>query len=43
MSVLLLDVLLAGSLAGRRRGTLAWRGRTLPGGTAAGPRETMAR
>jgi Glycosyl transferase family 2 len=43
VSVLLLDVLLAGSLAGRRRGTLAWRGRPLPGGAAAGPRETMAR
>jgi hypothetical protein len=41
VSVLLFDVLVAGSVAGRRRGTLSWRGRPV-GGAAAG-RETMAR
>jgi hypothetical protein len=30
LSILLLDVLMARSLLGHRRGTLAWRGRTLP-------------
>ncbi|SDY18293.1 Glycosyltransferase, catalytic subunit of cellulose synthase and poly-beta-1,6-N-acetylglucosamine synthase [Geodermatophilus africanus] len=39
-SVLLFDVLLAGSLTGRRRGTLSWRGRPVGGVPAA--RETMA-
>ncbi|MFW3170706.1 glycosyltransferase [Geodermatophilus sp. CPCC 206100] len=40
LSVLLFDVLLGTSLAGRRRGTLTWRGR--PVGGVAAPRETMA-
>ncbi|MGY1822294.1 glycosyltransferase [Geodermatophilus sp. SYSU D00079] len=41
VSVLLFDVLLAGSVAGRRRGTLSWRGR--PVGAAGTTRETMPR
>ncbi|MGY1638018.1 glycosyltransferase [Geodermatophilus sp. SYSU D00742] len=41
LSVLLFDVLLAGSLAGRRRGSLSWRGR--PVGATGAVRETMAR
>ena len=40
VSMLLFDVLLAGSVAGRRRGTLSWRGRPVGGAPAA--RETMA-
>ncbi|MGR6963611.1 glycosyltransferase [Geodermatophilus sp. URMC 61] len=40
LSMLLFDVLLAGSVAGRRRGTLSWRGRPVGGVPAA--RETMA-
>jgi hypothetical protein len=40
VSMLLFDVLLAGSVAGRRRGTLSWRGRPVGGVPAA--RETMA-
>jgi hypothetical protein len=40
LSVLLFDVLLAGSVAGRRRGTLSWRGR--PVGARPPARETMA-
>ncbi|MGK5171363.1 glycosyltransferase family 2 protein [Geodermatophilus sp. CPCC 205761] len=40
LSVLLFDVLLAGSVAGRRRGTLSWRGR--PVGRRPPARETMA-
>jgi hypothetical protein len=39
LSMLLFDVLLAGSVAGRRRGTLSWRGR--PVGGAPGAQETM--
>ncbi|WNV77324.1 glycosyltransferase family 2 protein [Geodermatophilus sp. DSM 44513] len=39
LSVLLFDVLLAGSVAGRRRGTLTWRGRPVGGVRAV--RETM--
>ena len=35
VSVLLLDVLMARSVIGHRRGTLAWRGRRLPGGALA--------
>jgi Glycosyl transferase family 2 len=34
-SVLVLDVLMARSVIGHRRGTLAWRGRRLPGGATA--------
>jgi hypothetical protein len=41
VSVLLFDVLLAGSVAGRRRGTLSWRGR--PVGAQGTARETMGR
>jgi hypothetical protein len=41
LSMLLFDVLLAGSVAGRRRGTLSWRGRPVGGVPVA--RETMAR
>ncbi|MGY1663116.1 glycosyltransferase family 2 protein [Geodermatophilus sp. SYSU D00705] len=41
VSVLLFDVLLAGSVAGRRRGTLSWRGR--PVGAAGPAWETMPR
>lgn len=41
VSMLLFDVLLAGSVAGRRQGTLSWRGRPL--GAAPAGRETMAR
>jgi glycosyl transferase family 2 len=40
VSMLLFDVLLAGSVAGRRRGTLSWRGRPVGGVPVA--RETMA-
>ena len=40
LSMLLFDVLLAGSVAGRRRGTLSWRGRPVGGVPVA--RETMA-
>ncbi|SHN67498.1 Glycosyltransferase, catalytic subunit of cellulose synthase and poly-beta-1,6-N-acetylglucosamine synthase [Geodermatophilus obscurus] len=40
LSMLLFDVLLAGSVAGRRRGTLSWRGRPL--GAIPVARETMA-
>jgi Glycosyl transferase family 2 len=45
VSMLLFDVLLAGSVAGRRRGTLSWRGRPVGGAPATrdtGARETMA-
>jgi hypothetical protein len=44
-SMLLFDVLLAGSVAGRRRGTLSWRGRPVGGvpvTRGSGARETMA-
>jgi hypothetical protein len=44
--MLLFDVLLAGSVAGRRRGTLSWRGRPVGGAPVTrgtGARETMAR
>jgi hypothetical protein len=44
-SMLLFDVLLAGSVAGRRRGTLSWRGRPVGGvpvSRGTGARETMA-
>ncbi|MGY1603432.1 glycosyltransferase family 2 protein [Geodermatophilus sp. SYSU D00815] len=42
VSLLLLDVLVARSVAGHRRGTLTWRGRTLPV-PAPPPPTTMAR
>jgi hypothetical protein len=42
MSIVLLDVLMARSLQGRRRGTLTWRGRPVVP-SAGTPSETMAR
>jgi hypothetical protein len=37
LSVLALDLLMARSVAGHRRGTLSWRGRALPGPDRSGP------
>lgn len=37
LSIVLFDLLMARSVFGRRRGTLSWRGRSLPGATAAPP------
>ncbi|MGY1623270.1 glycosyltransferase [Geodermatophilus sp. SYSU D00965] len=42
VSVLLFDVLMASSLADRRRGRLTWRGRALPSIPAAGPPDRRA-
>jgi hypothetical protein len=42
VSLLLLDALVVRSVRGHRRGTLTWRGRTLPAPTRAAP-TTMGR